>query len=39
MFLQARGLGVSYESKVFSADEASVLDKVGVANAVAALFI
>jgi hypothetical protein len=39
MLLQARSLGVSYKSKVFSEDEISQLAKKGVANAVAALFI
>jgi hypothetical protein len=39
MFLQAKSLGVSYESKIFSSDEISQLGKMGVANAVAALFI
>jgi hypothetical protein len=39
MFLQAKSLGASYESKIFSANEASLLGKMGVANAVAAFFI
>jgi hypothetical protein len=39
MFLQAKSLGISYESKIFSEDEISQLRKMGVANAVAALFI
>jgi hypothetical protein len=39
MFLQAKSLGISYESKVFSADKASELYELGVANAVAAVFI
>ena len=39
MFLQAKSLGISYESKVFSADKASQLYELGVANAVAAVFI
>lgn len=39
MFLQAKSLGISYESKIFSEDEISQLGKTGAANAVAALFI
>jgi hypothetical protein len=39
MFLQAKSLGISYESNVFSADETSQLRELGVANAVAAVFI
>jgi hypothetical protein len=39
MFLQAKSLGISYESKVFSADETSMLNDVEVPNAVAAVFI
>jgi hypothetical protein len=39
MFLQARSLGISYESKIFSSDEISQLGKMGVTNAVAAFFI
>ncbi len=39
MLLQAKSLGISYESKVFSKDEISQLRKIGVANPVAALFI
>jgi hypothetical protein len=39
MFLQAKSLGVSYESKIFSADETSLLGKMEIANAVAAFFI
>jgi hypothetical protein len=39
VFLQAKSLGISYESKVFSADKASQLNELGVANAVAAVFI
>jgi hypothetical protein len=39
MFLQAKSLGISYESKVFSADKASQLYELGMANAVAAIFI
>jgi len=39
MFLQAKSLGISYESKVFSADDVSKLNELGVANAVAAVFI
>jgi hypothetical protein len=39
MFLQAKSLGISYESKIFSEDEISQLGKMGVADAVAALFI
>jgi hypothetical protein len=39
MFLQAKSLGISYESKVFSADKASQLNELGVANAVAVVFI
>lgn len=39
MFLQAKSLGISYESKIFSEDEISQLDKMGVTGAVAALFI
>jgi hypothetical protein len=39
MYLQAKSLGISYESKIFSADEISQLGEMGVANAVAAFFI
>jgi hypothetical protein len=39
MFLQAKSLGISYESKVFSADETSMLNDVGVPHAVSAVFI
>jgi hypothetical protein len=39
MLLQAKSLGVSYESKIFSEGEMSQLGKMGVANAVAAFFI
>jgi hypothetical protein len=39
MFLQAKSLGISYESKIFSEDEILQLSKMGVANAVAALLI
>ena len=39
MFLQAKSLGIAYESKIFSADEISQLSERGIANAVAALFI
>jgi hypothetical protein len=39
MFLQARSLGVSYESKILSANEALPLGKIGITNAVAAFFI
>jgi hypothetical protein len=39
MFLQAKSLDVSYESKIFSANEASSLGRMGVINAVAAFFI
>jgi hypothetical protein len=39
MFLQAKSLGTSYESKIFSAEEISRLSEKGVANAVAAVFI
>jgi hypothetical protein len=39
MFLQAKSLGISYESKIFSANEISQLGKMGVANAVAVFFI
>jgi len=39
MFLQAKSLGISYESKIFSSDDISQLDKTGVTNAVAAFFI
>jgi len=39
LLLQARSLGISYESRIFSADEISQLGKTGVANAVAAFFI
>ncbi|MGA3193094.1 MAG: hypothetical protein ABSD73_11395 [Candidatus Bathyarchaeia archaeon] len=39
MLLQATSLGISYESKVFSVDEASELNEIGVANAVAAVFM
>jgi hypothetical protein len=39
MFLQAKSLGISYESKIFSEDEILQLGKRGVANAVAALFV
>jgi hypothetical protein len=39
MLLQATSLGLSHESKVFSVDEASKLNDIGVANAVAAVFM
>jgi hypothetical protein len=39
MFLQAKSLGIQYESKIFLADEISRLSETGVANAVAAVFI
>jgi hypothetical protein len=39
MFLQARSLDVSYESKILSANEATSLAEMGVSNAVAAFFI
>jgi hypothetical protein len=39
MFLQAKSLDISYESKVFSKDEISQLYANGVANAVAAFFM
>jgi hypothetical protein len=39
MFFQARSLGISYESKIFSAEEISRLNENGIANAVAAVFI
>jgi len=39
MFLQAKSLGISYESKIFSPDEASRLNELGIANVVAAVFI
>jgi hypothetical protein len=39
MLLQARSLGVSYESKIFSAEETSELDRAGIARAVAAFLI
>jgi hypothetical protein len=39
MLLQATSLGLSYESKIFSVDEASELNEIGVANAVAAIFM
>jgi hypothetical protein len=39
MLLEARGLGISYESKIFSAEETSELNKLGIANAVAAVLI
>jgi hypothetical protein len=38
MFLQAKSLGIAYESKIFSEDEVSQLNEQGIANAVAALF-
>jgi hypothetical protein len=39
MFLQAKSLGISYESKIFSADEILQLGKMSVPNAIAAFFI
>jgi hypothetical protein len=39
MFLQAKSLGISYQSKIFSENEILQLSKRGVANAVAALFV
>jgi len=39
MFLQAKSLGISYESLVFSEDQASQLHALGLANAVAAVLI
>jgi len=39
IFLEARSLGISYESKVFSAEEISRLSDIGIPNAVAAVFI
>lgn len=39
MFLQVQSLGISYESKVFSEDETLQLNKIGIRNAVAALFV
>lgn len=39
MFVQAKSLGISYKSTVFSESEISQLGKMGVTNAVAALFI
>jgi hypothetical protein len=39
ILLQATALGLSYESKVFSVEEASKLNEIGVANAVAAVFM
>jgi hypothetical protein len=39
MFLQAKSLGISYESKVFSAEEMSLLSEMGITNPVAAFFI
>jgi hypothetical protein len=39
MLLQAKSLGISIESKVFSQNEVFQLNQQGVPNAVAALFI
>jgi lysine/ornithine N-monooxygenase len=39
MLLQAKSLGISFESKVFSPDEVSQLNQLGVPNAVAAVLI
>jgi hypothetical protein len=39
IFLQAKSLDIFYESKVFSADTVSQLNELGVANAVAAVFL
>jgi hypothetical protein len=39
MLLQATSLGITYESKILSVDEASRLNEIGVANAVAAVFM
>jgi len=39
MFLQAKSLGIAYESKIFSVEEISQLGKMGIANAVAEFFI
>jgi hypothetical protein len=39
IFLQAKSLDISYESKVFSADTVSQLNELEVANAVAAVFL
>jgi hypothetical protein len=39
MFLQAKSLGISYESKLFNIKEISQLDDVGVTNAVAAVLL
>jgi hypothetical protein len=39
LFLQARSLGIWYESKIFSVDEESLLNEQGVPNAMASIFI
>jgi hypothetical protein len=39
MLLQTKSLSISYESKIFSANETSKLNALGLANAVAALLI
>ena len=39
MFLQAKSLGISYESKLFNTEEISQLAELGVTNAVAAVLL
>jgi hypothetical protein len=39
MLVQAKSLGISYESKIFSENEISQLSKIGIANPIAVLFI
>ncbi len=39
MLLQTKSLGISYESKVFTNDEIKKLERKGISEAVAALFI
>ncbi len=39
MFLQAKSLGISYESKVFTSDEIKKLERNGISEAVAALLL
>jgi hypothetical protein len=39
MFLQAKSLGISYESKIFSTKESSELSELGVPNVVASVFM
>jgi len=39
MFLQAKSLGISYKSKVFTNDEIKKLERNGISEAVAALLL